>query len=315
MSLVVFNQYAHASMLEVLAQQIQLFNAASRGGLVLKSAKNDGDFSDESMWARIGGLVRRRNAYGSGAVTPIAPSNLVNTSVKVAAGTPPVKLDTSMLAWIGRNPKEAGVVVGRQLAEDMLGDMVNTGILCLASALNAITAVKHSATGGVLALTGLITGASKFGDRADDIRAWLMHSKPQFDLYGGAAANSTSLFSYGTINVQQDGFGRVFIVSDSPSLVVAGTPDNYRTIGLAAGGVTVEQNPDFNAVTVDKTGDENLSKEFQAEWSYNLSVKGFTWDKTNGGASPNNAALGTSSNWDRTATSHKDLGGVLVVTQ
>ena len=315
MSLAIFNQYAHASMLEVIAQQIALFNGASRGALMLKSAKNEGDFSDIALWQRISGLVRRRDAYATGAVTPIDIHNLVNTTVKVAAGTPPVKLPTSMLAWIGRDPKEAGVVVGKQLAEDMLADMVNTGILCAASALNAITAVKYSATGAVLALSGLVSGASKFGDRAEDIKTWLIHSKPMFDLYQGAIANGTSLFSFGTVQVREDGFGRAFVVSDSSSLVVSGTPDNYRTLGLTVGAVTVEQNPDFTSVVVPKTGDENLSQEFQAEWSYNLGVKGFAWDKTNGGASPNNAALGTSTNWDRTATSHKDLAGVLVLTQ
>ena len=43
-------------------------------------------------------------------------------------------------------------------------------------------------------------------------------------------------------------------------------------------------------------------------------MKGYTWDKANGGKSPNDAALALSTNWDRTATSHKDTAGVKVTT-
>jgi hypothetical protein len=39
-----------------------------------------------------------------------------------------------------------------------------------------------------------------------------------------------------------------------------------------------------------------------------------SWDKTNGGRSPTSAALAVGTNWDRTATSIKDLGGVVLRT-
>lgn len=98
----VFSEYAYSSMTEVLSQQVALFNAASRGTLVLSSAAHQGDFSDAAMWAKISGLVRRRNVYGSGSVTEKHLQHLLETSVKVAAGTPPIRIDPSFLRWIQR---------------------------------------------------------------------------------------------------------------------------------------------------------------------------------------------------------------------
>jgi hypothetical protein len=61
-------------------------------------------------------------------------------------------------------------------------------------------------------------------------------------------------------------------------------------------------------------GDENITRSWQAQWSYNVGLKGFAWDKTAGGHSPSNAALATGTNWDRFATETKDLAGVIVNT-
>jgi hypothetical protein len=59
-------------------------------------------------------------------------------------------------------------------------------------------------------------------------------------------------------------------------------------------------------------GDENIQRSIQSEWTYNLGIKGAAWDKTNGGKSPNDAALATAANWDRYATDFKDTAGVLI---
>ena len=52
----------------------------------------------------------------------------------------------------------------------------------------------------------------------------------------------------------------------------------------------------------------------KGEYAYNLSLKGFTWDVTNGGSNPTSAALSTGSNWDTATISHKDRAGVAINT-
>ena len=314
--LAVFSEYAYSTMTEMQDQQIGLFNAATRGGLVLQSGNHQGDYSDEAMWAKISGLVRRRNAYGSGAVAEKVLEHLTETSVKVAAGTPPVRIDPGMMKWIQRSPEEAGVVVGKQMAEDSIADMLNTAVLVYASAIGQVANVvyDHSST-GVMSLAALNKGAAKFGDRAGALVAWVMHSKSAFDIYGEALTNATRLFVFGNVRVIEDGFGRPLVVTDSPNLITAGTPDTYAALGLTPGAVLVSQNGDFTDNVETKNGDENIIRTYQAEWSYNVGIQGFAWDKTNGGKSPTNAALGTATNWDRYATSDKDLAGILVKAQ
>lgn len=315
--LAVFSEYAYSTLTEMQDQQIGLFNAATRGGIVLQSGSHQGDYSDEAMWAKISGLVRRRNAYGSGAVAEKNLEHLQDTSVKVAAGTLPVRIDPGMMKWIQRSPEEAGVVVGKQMAEDSVADMLNTAILVYAAAIGQVANVvyDHSAT-GTMSLVALNKGAAKFGDRASAIVAWIMHSKSAFDIYGEALTNANRLFVFGNVRVIEDGFGRPLVVTDSANLInTAPTPDVYMALGLTPGAVLVSQNGDFTDNVETKNGDENIIRTYQAEWSYNVGLQGFAWDKTNGGKSPTNASLGTATNWDRYATSDKDLAGVLVKAQ
>lgn len=316
----VFSEYAYSAMTEVQDQAIEKFNGASQGTILLRSGSNQGDYNDTAFWKKISGLVRRRNAYGSGTVSEKVLEHLLATSVKVAAGTPPVRIDPGMMKWIQRSPEEAGAVVGQQLAQDSIADMLNAACLVGRVALGQVTAVTTDISGGsggaeLTSLGSLNTATSKFGDRAQEIRAWIMHSKPLFNLYGQALTNSNQLFVFGNVQVRQDGFGRVFVVTDSPNLVVSGSPTKYHTLGLTAGAIVIEQNGDFTDNIDTQNGDENITRTYQAEWSYNVGIKGFAWDKGNGGASPNDAAIGSATNWDRYATSHKDLAGVAHISQ
>lgn len=314
--LAVFSEYTYESMTEVLSQQIELFNAASQGGILLRSNPIQGDFSDAAYWGLIDGLVRRRNAYGSGAVTPKNLEHLIDTMVKVAAGTPPVNMPPGQFRWIQRNPEEGGAVYGQQLAKATMADMLNTGLMAYVAALTGEADVYEDVSGADTDFATLLSGAAKFGDRSQDLRAWVMHSKSMFDIFGTALANTEGLFTFGNVNVRQDGFGRAFVVSDSPSLInVVPDPDEHYIAGLTGGAIIVETNDDFDMNMETTNGDENIQRSVQSEWSYNLGVKGYAWDKTTGGKSPNDAALATANNWDRVATSHKDTAGILLLAK
>jgi len=315
--LAVYSEYAYSSMTEVLRQRIDLFNAATGGAITLRSAAHQGDFSDVAFFAKISGLVRRRNSYGSGSVSEKKLAHLVDTMVKVAAGTPPVRLDPGQFKWIQQNPEVAGAALGQQLALDTMADMLNVGLGATYAALSAQASNVYDATGNTtpedtLSFSNLNNGQAKFGDQSSTIGAWVMHSKPMFDLYGKNLTNASQLFNYGNVNVIRDPFGKLLVMTDSQNLVITGSPNNYAVLGLVPGAVIIDQNNDYTANEEAKNGDENIIRTFQAEWSYNVGVRGFAWDKTNGGKSPNDAALLTSTNWDKYATSNKDLAGVVV---
>ena len=316
--LAVFNEQLYSTMTEVLAQQVDLFNSASRGTLLLSSSPFRGDYSETAFFAKVSGLVRRRNPYGAGAVTAKSLKHLVDTMVKVAAGTPPLEMDPSQFRWIQQNPQIAAAVYAQQLAKDTMADMLNVSIGSLYAALSGQPTVIFDAT----ALTPdklnhryLNKGVAKFGDYSQEIVAWVMHSTPLHDLYDNGLANGEHLFTYGTVNIASDAFGRVFVISDCPALMNpgGGTPI-YHNLGLVPGAAVITLNDDYDSNVETKNGDENLRRTMQAEWSYNVGVKGFSWDKTSGGKAPTDAALFTQANWDRYATSHKDLAGVVVET-
>ena len=316
--LAVYSEYAYSAFSETLRQQVDLFNAATGGAIMLQSAAHQGDFSDVAFFAKVtGGLVRRRNAYGSGTVAEKVLKHLVDTSVKVAAGTPPVRLDPGQFRWIQQNPEVAGAAMGQQLAVDTMADMLNVGLGSVYSALSQVISVVYNATGNVAPEDGptwnnLNNGQAKFGDQSSQIAAWIMHSTPMHKLYGNNLSNSERLFTYGTVNVVRDPFGKLLVMTDSPNLYEVGAPNIYRILGLVPGAVMIGQNNDFDANEETKNGDENIARTYQAEWSYNVGVKGFAWDKASGGKSPTDAALFTSTNWEQYATSEKDLAGVIV---
>jgi hypothetical protein len=316
--LAVFSEQLYSTTTEVLAQQVELFNAATDGGLILSAQPFSGDYSETAFFAKVSGLVRRRNPYATGAVAAKSLEHLIDVMVKVAAGTPPLEMDPGQFRWLQQNPELAAATYAQQLARDTLADMLNVSVGSLVAALSAQAAVVYDATAltpDTMTQRTLNRGAQKMGDMSGEIRCWLMHSTPMFDLFDNALTNAEQLFNYGNVNIVSDPFGRRFCITDCPALVdTVATPDVYNTIGLTAGAAIVSQNGDYDSNVETKNGDENLLRTMQAEWSYSVGIKGFAWDKTNGGKAPTDTALFTSTNWDRIATSHKDLAGVLVKT-
>lgn len=315
----VFSEWVYDTMTEVQDQQIELFNTASRGAVTMQGAARTGDYSDRAFWKKLGGLVRRRNVYGSGSVSQINLEHLTDTMVKIAAGTPPIEINPSQFTWIQRNPEEAGAVIGQQLAGDAMADMLNSALLAGRVALASEADVFHDHE-AIMSLDGFVEGAALFGDRSNSLVTWALHSKQMHDLYRDNVGNNNRLFVFGTINIMTDGFGRILIMSDSPGLVEVDSsaenpdPNRYFALGLTPGAIIVERNNDFDDNVETMNGDENIRRTYQAEWTFNLAVKGFSWDKSGGGASPDDAAIASAANWDRYATSFKDLAGVCVET-
>lgn len=317
MSLQVFDEYLNTARTEVVSQAVDKFNAASRGTLLLSAGANQGDFDVEASYKLISGIVRRRDQYGSGAVTAKDIEQLLESSVKIAAGTPPINHPPSWWTWMQKNPEEAGVILGRQIGVAQTQDLLNTAISAVAAALGGVGAtVEHDGSAATASLVALNTTTALFGDRSQSIAAWVMHSKVFHDLINAGLTNTTRLFTFENVSIMQDAMGRPFIVTDSPSLFDATpTPDNYLTLGLVPGATTVEMNGDFFDNINTTNGDENILRTYQAEWTFNLGVKGFEWDRTAGGKSPTSAAVGTSTNWDKTITDIKDCAGVVLRSQ
>lgn len=309
----VFNKQTQLALTETVDQDIEKFNDASGGTIVLQNAPVEGDFDIRASFKAVAGLVRRRNAYGQGTVEAKRLEQLLKVAVKVAAGTPPLEYEPQQYNWILKNQELAAITIGQQLARARLADMLNTAVLGGVAAIGGNTKTVLDDKSQAPTFRTLNKGAALFGDRSGSLKAWVIHSTTLHTLFENALTNTERLFNYDNINVVSDPFGRVFVITDSPALVNA--DGSYNTLGLVENAILVGGNNDFNSVILPKVGGENIGATYQAEWTYNLGILGYKWDMTAGGKSPNDTALGTSTNWEKSATFDKDTAGVLVKTK
>lgn len=312
----IFNRQTHAVMVETIAQQTDLFNEKSQGTIQLTPKPFAGDFDIEASFKQIGGMVRRRDVKnGQNAIASKRLSQHTKAAVKVAAGTPELLWEQAQFRWVQQDPEQSAIIIGQELGEAQIADMLNTGIRCAVGAIGSNTAAVQDSTAAKIDFVGLTTAAQKFGDRSQAIKAWVMHSGALTNLYLDALANNERLFEFDNIAVYRDQFGRLFVVTDAPDLIYDATGVRYNTLGLTEGGIVVNGQDDFYATVVAKTGQENITNAYQAEWTYAASIKGYSWKTTAGGANPTSTALGTSTNWEIFAESVKNTAGVLLKTQ
>ena len=108
------------------------------------------------------------------------------------------------------------------------------------------------------------------------------------------------------------------IATDSPALYSAAVatpaaPAKQRVLSLANGAGMVMDGSDLVTNIETANGKERIETTFQADYTFGLAMKGYTWDVTNGGKSPTDAELATGSNWDLVANSIKASAGVITI--
>jgi hypothetical protein len=320
----IYPEQFFGGMSEVIEQEAEVFNAASGGSLVLAPARLKGDYEKESFLKAITNLVSRRVTTGSAAYAdagdlPMTQGEIVGVKVNRKIGPVANTLD----AWrkIGANPQTMSFQLGKQIGKAVALDYVNTSIAAVTAALKGVAALNFDATGAptkTLTHSHMVSGMAKMGDAASSIVAWAMHSKPYYDLMGQAIADKIFEIAGATIYAGTVAtFGKPVVVTDAPALwdLNGSATDTYNVLGLVPAAAVVKQSEDQEVVSQLVTGKENLVMRVQGEYAFNVNVKGFTWDVTNGGANPTDGAIATSSNWDKAATADKSLAGVCIKVQ
>ena len=310
----VFNEYLKQTTIETLAQDVAKFNAASGGAIQLTTQGIDGDFLQESFWAGVHSAQRRVDRYaanGAQAATPLAQKQY--DSVKIAGGFGPVLFEPSQMSWIQKSPEEALEVISRNLSEAIMSDQLNTAIAALAAAIgNQATAVNDvSATAGVNYIA--INGAhAKFGDASSRIITQVMTGAMYHKLIGQNLGNANHLFQFQGVTIV-DILGKAVIVTDAPALFVAGTPDKAKVLSLVSGAAVVSDGSDLITNIQTTNGKSRIETTMQADYTFGLGLKGYTWDVANGGKSPTDTELATGANWDLVASSIKASAGVMTI--
>ena len=310
----VFNQYIMPATIETLGQMIDKFNQASNGAIRLTTEGFSGDFLQESFFAAIHSAQRRVDRYAAQATAAATDlTQLKYSSVKVAGGFGPVRFEPSQLTWLNKPTADGIEVASRNFAEALLSDQLNTAILAARAAIaNQAGATNDvSATAGV-GYAGLNSAHAKFGDRSGNIVANVMRGAVYHKLIGLNIANAQNLFQASNVRVV-DILGKAVIVTDAPALYVAGTPNKDYVLGLVDGAVVVSDGGDVISNIETSNGQTRIETTMQVDYTFGVSLKGYTWDEANGGKSPDNAKLGTGSNWDKVATDIKHTAGVVLI--
>lgn len=316
----IYQEYLKTRAAETLQQQADVFNAAVNGAIILRTVEKPGDYEYESFFKDIANLVSRRDNTSTSAATKLSMAQDEFVRVKLSRKIGPVDMARDAFRkWMGRyNPTEFSGILGEQIAVAQQLDMANSALLAARAALVNVSSgalLNTIASSGTITTNGLIDTLAKFGDRADRIVAWVMHSKPYYDLTKQqVTSNITGVSNFNVQTGTPVTLNRPVLVTDSDSLkVTSGSPavTDYYTLGLTANGVLCEVTETNDVVVDDVTGLEVLMTRLQGEFAYNLGLKGFKYDTANGGVNPNATAVGTGTNWDKAASYDKALAGVV----
>lgn len=316
MSLIVFQDQVSTAATELVAQEVELFNAASGGALVMGGADHIGDYIERTSWQLMGGLAQRRNAYGSGVLTPQEMGQILDRMIKVDGRIGPVSVTPTMMKRLGKDVTEAASVVAAQAAAAMMQDYLNGGVAALKSAIGKGADSSKDLSGAKASpvkptLAGLNQGSRLFGDAYSRIVCWVMDGATFHDFGDDALKNAQNLYRIGDVNVMQDGMGRRFVVSDIPALFdTTGGAALQSCLGLTTGALAVQTTP-LIMKAQDVLGNENLKALMQGEYDFTVGIKGYQFKDTI--KSPTDAQLAAAANWTRIATSVKDTAGVQVI--
>jgi len=311
---VIFDDEFFAGAYEVIMQQVGIFNAASRNTIRMMDERGRGDFRERSFFKAVsGGLIARRDPTAVGALTSAALAMDTAKEPKLSRRIGPVEDTIDAFKKIAEDPSLFSFIIGQQTGPEMMQDAVDSAVLAAETALEGVPALGFDGTASTITTPYLVDVLAKMGDHAGQVQCWVMHSKVWFDLVKEQIGLKIQQIS--NFNISEGApitLGRPVIVTDSASLIVAGTTNHYVTLGLVPDAVTVRNSDDRTIITQPKAGLENLTQIIQGEYAITVGVKGFNWT---GAANPNDAALGSAANWAQTASDVKSCCGVRLLTQ
>ena len=310
----VFVDNARELVFEKLGQQIEKFNAASNNTLQLSSDGFSGDFFERSFYNSLAASRRRVDRYAANsAVSATALAQSKAVEVKVAGGFGPIIFEPSQMAWISSNPAEALNVISNSMTEAILQDQINSAIAALVAAISNQAAAKNDVSGSsAVTQIALNNTDAKFGDSSSLLVARIMRGATYHKLISQNLVNASTLFNSGNVTVV-DVLGKPVVVTDAPSLYVAGTPNKEIVLTLVSGAIVIGGTSDL-ITNVDTTnGKERIETTFQGDYTFTMKMLGYSWDTANGGKSPTDAEIATGTNWDLFVTDIKHSAGVITI--
>jgi len=315
-----YDEQYYGGMVEVVTQAVNVFGAQSRGAIQIVPERKKGQYEKETFLKEVSSLISRRDITSVDAATDLKMQTGEFVRVKVDRKVGPVGQTLDAWRKLGKDEKEFSLKLGYQVGKAKLKDYVNTSLTALDAALSGQANLCYDASSNTentqLIHKHMIHGLQLFGDAADDIVCWVMHSSPYFDLLANSLDSGSLVESIAGLVVRKATVGtlnRPVVLTDSSGLYSGtGSSQTFSILGLTANALSIVESEEELIAFELVTGLENLVYRLQGEYAFNLGIRGFQWDVSNGGATPTDATLGTSSNWDKVASDDKNLAGVRI---
>jgi hypothetical protein len=319
----IYQEQINGGLVETLTQNVNAFNAASRNAIRLVTRRSRGDYVQESFFQELGAsLVSRRDTTSVAAATDIPLTQDEFISVKLNRKVGPVAQTLDAFKKVreslrGEDGDETisfliGQMVARRIQQDWLDSLLGSAV----AALNNNAEVQATTPNAPLDTDHLVDLLNVYGDNADRIVIWVMHSSPYYQLVKNQiSANIDGVSNFNVAQATPITLNRPVLITDSDELRVVGSPtgdDDYYILGLTENALVAEESEEPTVVGEVVTGLENLSVRMQGEHAFNVGLKGYGWDTAGGGANPTDAALETGSNWLVKSSSHKDTAGSII---
>lgn len=308
---VIYENEFNAGRIETEAQNADAFNAASMGTIIQRSTILEGNYAKEAFFTNTSGLVQRRDTTSVADATPVSLAQGETITAKLKR-LMIVEQTLDSFKSIAKNPSDLSFIVGQQFAKAEMLEKLNLALGGMVGALGNVGATAVvTGTGGTIDHTKLASLLALMGDRAQDVKAFVMHSKVVFDLLKQSIADKIiNVADQAIVQASVATFNRPIIISDSASLISGST---YYTLGLTQGAIDVCDSELRTLHSETVGGKKNLIGRVQTEYAYNLGYKGYKYLVASG-PNPDDTAVKLGTNWVKVANSIKDTAGVMLST-
>lgn len=301
--MVVYNDMAHSGYLEAVQDNVNLFNQASNGCIVLDAHKIIGNFKRESFF-KAETDITWRDVESDDPVTSTGIAMGETIGAKIPWKLSPKKITHESLDRAGQDGSVFALLMGKRTAESLVSYQVTHALRALfASASSAGMTVEGSLKKE--RQVSLTRALRKYGDKAGRVKLFVMHSETYNDLVDKTITDPTyqaeSVVLYGSSPAT---LGRAVLVTDV-------CPVN-QVFGLTENAVTITESSTPIFVFYADNGTENLGVMYRGEGNFNIELLGYSYVEEQG-INPKLDTISSPAAWKKIVKSDKLLGAVVLV--
>lgn len=299
-----YNQTATTTYYEGIQDNLNAFNSATRGAIVLDSMVKLGDFTQASFFNLNGKMQHRDvNSTEKAAHSKIGMEELVTPKVPWKFGI--FSATEESFKRKGLNAGSFAALVGQNAAQAQIENYLDHALGALQAALTGNNMVaKVDPTKGGAPQKQLTAGLRKLGDRAERIVCFIMNSADHFDFIDKSIDNKV-YEEAGTVV-----YGGSPGTLNRPVLVTDKCPAG-KIFGLQVGAVTITESQETKFVFFPITDQENLAMGYRGEGTFNIEVMGYSYQVSQGN-NPRLDIISAPASWKKVAVSDKATAGIIV---